>query len=288
MKMIRIAVLPALVTLGNAVSGFAAIAILFRVAAAPAGASAAQRLLPYEMAGLLVFLAMVFDAIDGRIARIARATSDFGGQLDSLADAVSFGAAPALLAYRLFMELVPVEQTMPSLTLHRLAVVLAAVYFACALLRLARFNVENVHDEEAHLAFRGLPTPAAAGAVAGLVILIVDLRGGDGHEPLARYLAWALPAALLALGILMVSTVRYTHLLNQLIRGRRPLGYVIQILICIALVWFLQEKALAALFVAYAVSGPVVLLYRKCVRPRRAATTASAVTLEHKDDSLHA
>jgi len=269
MKMPNIAVLPALVTLGNAICGFAAIVTLAVMPqAGPAGERLPEVFAAFTTAGLLILLAMVFDALDGRVARFARATSDFGGQLDSLSDAVSFGAAPALLGYRVFATMVH------DPLLQRLAMVLAAVYFACTLLRLARFNVENVQDEEAHLSFRGLPSPAAAGAVASAAILIADLRPEPFYPRLGAALAWSVPAMLLVLAILMVSTVRYSHVLNQLIRGRRPLSYILQIVICIALVWFLREKALALLFIGYVLSGPVVLLYRRVVPARRASPAA--------------
>jgi CDP-diacylglycerol--serine O-phosphatidyltransferase len=279
MKMPNIAVLPALVTLGNGVCGFAAVALLLRTPLADATGDAARPLANFATAGLLVFLAMIFDALDGRVARFARATSDFGGQLDSLCDAVSFGAAPALLAFRLFAD------SVSSPAFHRLAVVLAVLYFACTLLRLARFNVENLHDEEAHMAFRGLPSPAAAGAVASLVVLIVDFRQGDLRGNLGTALVWVLPAALLILGLLMVSTIRYAHLLNQLIRGRRPISHVIEIFICIALIWFLQEKALAALFCAYVVSGPAMMVYRR-LRLARSIHAARMPAADHRDESL--
>jgi CDP-diacylglycerol--serine O-phosphatidyltransferase len=272
MKLRSIAVLPALVTLGNAVCGMVAIGVLLRAGPLDATAAAAgPQLRALTTAGLLILLAMVFDALDGRVARFARATSDFGGQLDSLCDGVSFGAAPALLAYRVFADAVH------SGPLVRLAIVTAAVYMACALVRLARFNVENVHDEEAHMAFRGLPSPAAAGAVASLAILLPEVWARTGPGPLATAIIWSLPVLLLGLGVLMVSTIRYTHVLNQLIRGRRPLSHLIQIVICIALVAFLQEKVLALLFLGYVFSGPAILIYRKAAHAVRSGRSRAKV-----------
>jgi len=277
MKMPNIAVLPALVTLGNAICGFAAIVTLARAPQpGPGGEDLGPALAAFTSAGLLIFLAMVFDALDGRVARFARATSDFGGQLDSLSDAVSFGAAPALLGYRIFVCMIA------DPACQRLALVLAAVYFACTLLRLARFNVENVQDEEAHMWFRGLPSPAAAGAVASVAILIAEFWREPVGPQAGMVLVWSMLVMLLLLGVLMVSALRYSHLLNQLIRGRRPLSYVLQILMCIALVWFLQEKALALLFVGYVLSGPVIVLYRKVVPVRR---ESPPVVSKSEDDS---
>jgi CDP-diacylglycerol--serine O-phosphatidyltransferase len=204
------------------------------------------------------------------VARFARVTSDFGGQLDSLSDAISFGVAPAVLAYRMFFDVVPNNIIAGhSFPFQRIAMALGAAYAGCALMRLARFNVENVHDEEAHLSFRGLPSPAAAGAVTSLCILILYLWRDQEYPDLAKYLLWAMPAVLLVTGLLMVSTVRYVHLVNQLIRGRRPLSYVVQIIFVVVLLLLLHEKAFALLFVAYALSGPILLLYRKLTHAGR-------------------
>lgn len=245
MKMTRIAVLPSLVTLGNAVSGLVAVALLMKDQP------------DYAAAGYVIFLGMIFDALDGRVARFARVTSDFGGQLDSLSDAITFGAAPALLAHRMFMS----DVANPAF--QRLTLALAAVYMGCALLRLARFNVENVHDEEAHMVFRGLPSPAAAGALASLVILVASFRSQGILPEFGRIIVWSLPGAMLVLGLLMVSNIHYSHLLNQLVRGRRPLSHIVQIIVAIALVVFLQERAIAPIFVIYALSGPVKWLWTR-------------------------
>lgn len=281
MRMPNIAVLPSLVTLGNAVCGFAAIGVMLK---APhldlLLADNSRALAAINTAGFLILLAMVFDALDGRVARFTRATSDFGGQLDSLSDAVSFGAAPALLAYRLFVD------TVENPAFHRLAIVMAAVYACCAILRLARFNVENVHDEEAHMWFRGLPSPAAAGAIAGLVILVPELWTLEAYPQLSMVVIWSLPLVLLVVGALMVSNVRYSHLVNHMIRGRRPLSYVLQVLICIALVFFLQEKVLALLFIGYVLSGPAALVLRRLIPARRGhPVVPPAADADHKQDA---
>lgn len=256
MKLMRIAVLPSLVTLGNAVCGLVAVALLMKDEPA------------YAAAGYVIFLGMIFDALDGRVARFARVTSDFGGQLDSLSDGITFGAAPALLAHRLFMS----EIGNPAF--QRLTLALAAVYMGCALLRLARFNVENVHDEEAHMVFRGLPSPAAAGALVSLVILVSSFRAQGIMPEVARGIIWALPGAMLVLGLLMVSNVHYSHLLNQLVRGRRPLSHIVQIILVIALLAFLQERAIAPIFVVYALSGPGKWLWSRLASLGRKRSSA--------------
>ena len=119
------------------------------------------------LSGWLIFVAMIFDGLDGYVARLSRTASDFGAQLDSLCDVVSFGVAPGFLLVKMC----------PQFTyLHRQAVwVIAAAFAACAALRLARFNVETSDDDD-HLYFSGLPSPAAAAVIAGFAIMFYTLR----------------------------------------------------------------------------------------------------------------
>jgi len=268
MKIPRVAILPSLCTLGNALCGFAALTFTSKALLAP---DAVHALGPGEVkwAGYFVILAMVFDALDGRLARFARVTSDFGGQLDSVADAVSFGVAPAFLMNRVFVE--SLHDSVPTgyLGLLRIAWVCAAVYLGCALIRLARFNVENVHDEEAHLSFRGLPSPAAAGALVSVIIVMAEFWREGQHDLAACIMLWTMPVVAVILGLLMVSNFRYSHLLNQFVRGRRPVGHLVMLILAIAMAFVLREVVLPVGFGAYALSGPAVALWRR-VRPRRA------------------
>ena len=120
---------------------------------------------------------MVFDALDGRLARFTRHTTDFGGQLDSLADVISFGAAPAFLALQVFRT--ASGTTTPATCSRRSSPgsiwAIGALYLSCAAIRLARFNVSNEHGEQHHFSFLGLPSPGAGGAVAALVLMQQDL-----------------------------------------------------------------------------------------------------------------
>src|SRR5205814_10726474 len=147
-------------------------------------------------------LSMVFDALDGRLARFARHTTDFGGQLDSLADAVSFGAAPAFIALQLFHFEVPNA----NVVLSRLIWAIGALYFCCAAIRLARFNVSNKHGEQHHFSFLGLPSPGAAGAVAAWILMQQDLE--QSFPAPARVALFIMPLIVLATGLLMVSDIR--------------------------------------------------------------------------------
>jgi len=271
MRFPRVAILPSLCTLGNALCGFAALTFTTKALLAP---DAVHALGPGDVkwAGYFIILAMIFDALDGRLARFARATSDFGGQLDSVADAVSFGVAPAFLMNRVFVE--SLRGTMPAefVEVLRVAWVCAAVYLSCALIRLARFNVENVHEEEAHLSFRGLPSPAAAGALVSLIIVLAECWRKGQHDAAAGVLLWATPVAAVVLGILMVSNLRYSHVLNQFLRGRRPVSHLVRVLMLIAMTFVLREAILTVGFGAYALSGPAQALWR-CFRPRRRDVT---------------
>src|SRR5215211_4943780 len=178
--------LPSLATLGNAVCGFGAMYVAaLTVGGLEHGGGTfifrdplTNRLATegFTAACYLIFAAMLFDALDGRLARWTRHTTDFGGQLDSLADVVSFGAAPAFIALQLFrVEVLDVHRDVP-LFLARLNWAIGALYFSCAAMRLARFNVSNEHGEQHHFSFLGLPSPGAGGAVVAWILMQQDLR----------------------------------------------------------------------------------------------------------------
>jgi CDP-diacylglycerol--serine O-phosphatidyltransferase len=256
MRIPRVLVLPSVCTLANALCGFGAITLMTH---ALIGVEAPNTIGPTDVkwAGYLVLLAMAFDALDGRLARFARATSDFGGQLDSLADAVSFGAAPAFLMNRVVVESLRAAVPEALEDVLRVAWVCAAVYLGCTLIRLARFNVENVHEEEAHMHFKGLPSPAAAGALVSLIIVLADFMEEGTHPRIAGVMLWVLPIVAAVLGLLMVSGIRYSHLLNVFVRRRRPISHLVLLLLGILMVVVLREVILPLGFGAYALSGPV-------------------------------
>jgi CDP-diacylglycerol--serine O-phosphatidyltransferase len=263
MRLKRVSILASLCTLGNALCGFAAITLTTKALQVSDEAHAVFRN-EIKWAAYFIILAMAFDALDGRLARFARATSDFGGQLDSLADALSFGLAPAFLMNRVVVEglsdyLAPVG----LVDLLKAVWVCGAIYMGCALIRLARFNVENVHEEEAHMSFKGLPSPAAAGAVVSLIIVLTDFWPEVEPGYSACAILWALPPVTVLLGLLMVSNVRYSHMLNQFVRGRRPISHLVLVVLCLALAFVLREIMLPVGFGGYALSGPVLAIYRK-------------------------
>ena len=266
--------LPSLATLGNAVCGFGA---MYVAAMAATGINSAMGPLiyrdpvakwlgihPFAAAAYLIFFAMIFDALDGRLARFTRHTTDFGGQLDSLADVVSFGAAPAFIALQVFKLQGP-EVWLP---VSRLVWAIGAIYFSCAALRLARFNVSNEHGEQHHYSFLGLPSPGAGGAVAAFILMQQDLRSNH-FDRLSDLCIWLLPIIVLGTGLLMVSGIRYPHLVNRYLRGKRSLARLLLVLglILLLVVWHQYTLGLGAL--AYALWGPVSWAYVK-FRPRPA------------------
>jgi CDP-diacylglycerol--serine O-phosphatidyltransferase len=269
--------LPSMATLGNAICGFAAIYIagLDRSPTAPSPDPLTDYFTKYNFvaAAYMIFVAMIFDALDGRLARFTRHTTDFGGQLDSLADAVSFGAAPAMIALELFKSYHP--NAIPGFS--RLIWAFGALYMACALMRLARFNVSNEHGEQHHFSFLGLPSPGAAGAVAAFILMQQDLANDPWHghftgaaTMLANILIYVLPAVVVATGLLMVSNIRYPHLVNRYLRGRKSMARLISVVILVLLIVVAHRYILGVGCLLYALWGPISW---GLVRARRQALT---------------
>jgi CDP-diacylglycerol--serine O-phosphatidyltransferase len=284
-RLAAVATLPTMMTLGNLLCGFGAIyCAILSVQADGADLSRLtfrsallERMMPTYLAvgAYLVFASLVFDALDGRLARLTRRTSDFGGQLDSLADMVSFGVAPAALVLCLAMPLLREQSDaiMGGKLYWRMAWVAAAVYVACAAMRLARFNVENVHDESAHLSFRGLPAPGAGATLAALIVLHEEVIRVE-MQWASRWLVLAVPVAAFVLGLVMVSSLRYVHLVNVYLRGRRPISHLVALVIVVTLVWVVPQLVVAVVIVGYAVSAPIAALWRRLTgqaRPKAAS-----------------
>ncbi|MFH0965095.1 MAG: CDP-diacylglycerol--serine O-phosphatidyltransferase [Planctomycetota bacterium] len=202
----------------------------------------------------LILIAMLFDALDGRIARFTKAATQFGGELDSLADVITFGAAPAVLAFVFLVNSIR-EPFNNSPVLY----FLVAVFPMCAALRLARFNVENDPDEASHSFFKGLPAPAAAGTVASLVLLhLWLLRTFSFYESHQAWLpTYVLPLMVVALSLLMVSTWKYSHIANKVFGQQRSFFFVVLFIFLCILAAHLPEVMLALGFLVYATSGVV-------------------------------
>ena len=257
------AVVPTLLTLGNAVCGFGS--ITFAAKLAP-GATEGNELL---IASLLILAAMVFDMLDGHAARLTHMTSDFGAQLDSLCDVISFGVAPAFVMLK-FPQIHHVYHP-------RLLWVIAVLYMVCAVLRLARFNVET-GEEDSHQSFSGLPTPAAAGAVAAMAIALPRLE--ELSDPAASRISQAigsgltgavalgLPVVMLVLACLMVSRIRYPHVFNQLFRGRRNFRHLVQLIFAIVAIFAVHELAVPLVFFYFAFGSPIRAFWTEIIARR--------------------
>jgi CDP-diacylglycerol--serine O-phosphatidyltransferase len=258
-------VLPSALTLGNLLCGFAAIFYASR----PAHLSGGEANLvlgywtPLTVAGSLVFIGMIFDALDGRVARMTRQTSELGEQLDSMADMVTFGVAPAFCVIQLVDIGVPfLGAARVDTYFDRAVLVIAGVYAACCALRLARYNIEIDNPEEIdHLSFKGLPSPAAAGTVASLVLLHQSLIADHATLGLVTGVGMVLITLLTAVG--MVSTMRYPHLLNRYLRGRAPFHIIATAVLLLIPLLLELHITIAVAFVAYALSTPVVLIVFK-------------------------
>lgn len=205
----------------------------------------------FEVAAIAIFVAMLLDGIDGRVARMTNTQSDFGAEFDSLADMVSFGLAPALIVYLWALS-----------SLGKIGWLVSFIYVACGALRLARFNTQAEHSDKNY--FQGLASPAAAAIVAGLIW---------NGELVQQYLTMsqlqvvALVTTFFA-GILMVSNVRYHSFKGVNWRSKVP--FVTILMFVFALVFVSAEPALVlfGIFFVYALSGPALTLI--LLRRRRA------------------
>ena len=209
----------------------------------------------FEAAAVAIFVAMVADGIDGRVARLTNTQSEFGVQYDSLSDMVCFGLAPALVMYEWAL------QSMISVGWAKLGWLAAFIYTASAALRLARFNAQVATAEKSY--FRGLPSPSAAAVLAGLVWVGADL-GFDGETLV--YPAFVLT---ITMGLLMVSNIRYYSFKEVNFRNRVSFVAILLVVLVYAFASIDPPKVLFTGFLVYAVSGVVYTLIG--IRNRRRA-----------------
>lgn len=277
-RLVGIHLLPAAATLGNLLCGFLAVfACLLSVRAEFAEHYNIQprvflprfeQLFPTHIAAgaYLIVLAMIFDALDGRLARLTRRTSEFGAQLDSIADIVSFGVAPAALLVTLLLrpELAAAQAAAPLQL--RIGMLVALLYISCAAIRLARYNAENLRSESAQRAFSGLPSPGAAAAVVALLALHEHLRD-SGFEAWgvdwADASRWVLVATYVGVGLLMVTRLDYVHVFNVYFRRKHPPTHLIWLVLLLALGWTSFELLLVVLAYAYVLSGIILALWTR-------------------------
>ena len=195
----------------------------------------------FTVAAATVFVAMVLDGLDGRVARMTNTQSAFGAEYDSLSDMVAFGLAPAIIAYQWALS-----------ELGNVGLTIAFIYVACAALRLARFNTQiGIVDKRW---FIGLASPAAAGVVAGVVWALSDNGVGAVDLPVAVIILFAVLVALS--GMLMVSNIKYYSFKDLDLKGRVPFVAILVVVLAFAVVFSDPPRILLLLFLVYALSGP--------------------------------
>jgi CDP-diacylglycerol--serine O-phosphatidyltransferase len=195
----------------------------------------------FDTAAIAIFVAMVADGLDGRVARLTNTQSAFGGEYDSLSDMAAFGIAPALVIY-----------SWSLFHLGKLGWLAAFVYAATTALRLARFNTIVTEKEY----FQGLPCPSAAGIIASLVWL------GSSYEVDGTTLAVPISFMTIIVAALMVSTIRYSSFKTIDFKGRVPFVTVVIAIFVIAGIALEPPEALFSLFSLYVISGPLLTLWR--------------------------
>ena len=224
----------------------------------------------FELAAIGIFVAAVLDSLDGRVARMTNSQSAFGEQMDSLCDMVSFGAAPALIMYEWALRDLGKPGWIP-----------AFVYIAGAALRLARFNVNiGVVDKRF---FQGLPSPAAAALVMGLIWVMDDAGFRAVHT--IPWLAWTAFGVTLFAGLSMVTNAPFYSF--KVVGGRNtvPFAVIVAIALGIALVALDPPRVLFALFCAYGLSGYAVYVWRKS--KGKPASMIAISTDEPDEKGLH-
>ena len=230
---------------------------LFTVAALFAGfyAIVAATKGSFDLAAMAIFVAMLLDALDGRIARLTHSQSEFGAQMDSLSDMVCFGVSPALVLYEWSL-----------VAMGKPGWLVAFFYAVCTALRLARFNSQSQQTNKRY--FQGLATPAAAGVVASMIWFCTEFNIVGTDYGLAVIIV------ALVLGFLMVSTIRYRSFKDLDVRGKVPFIVLLIIALGLVLISFDPPAVLLAIFGAYTVSGPIATLWG--LRKKRATRRQKA------------
>jgi CDP-diacylglycerol--serine O-phosphatidyltransferase len=220
----------------------------------------------YALAGYMIFLGMIADVLDGHVARISKSVSGFGAQLDSLCDVISFGIAPAFLMLKLvevYVHSYQSENYRYAQFFGKLVYLIAIIYAMCALIRLARFNVENKEDDAFHLNFAGLPSPPAAGLIVSIVIFhqdflpkVIECTNG-AFSVLDLAIIWILPVITLTAGLLMVTRIPYRHVMNRLLRGKKSFSTFLLVVFALLLVIWSIQLAMVLGFLIFMLYGVI-------------------------------
>jgi CDP-diacylglycerol--serine O-phosphatidyltransferase len=239
-------ILPSLLTVGNIFCGY------YAIISAMHGS--------YDHAAQAIGVAIILDSLDGKIARLTNSTSGFGLQLDSLADVISFGIAPSILAFCWGFQSVD----------YSLGWIAAFTFTICGAMRLARFNVQAGNLKH----FVGLPIPAGGGAIAAIVHFFSDpIRNPVGSNLMV--------AAVFLLAFLMISTIRYSSM-KHLTLGKKSHFTILVMALLLALIVYLSKPTLLALAVAYVISGPVSRIYGILRRKKPGEEMKLADSMQHR------
>lgn len=195
----------------------------------------------FEQAAVAIFIAMVLDGLDGRVARMTNTQSEFGAEYDSLADMVSFGMAPALVMFQWALQ-----------GMGKVGWLAAFIYVAAAALRLARFNTQVAVADKRY--FQGLASPAAAAVIAGAVWV------GDDYQLSGVVLNWGATILTILAGVLMVSNIRYYSFKTLDLKGKVPFVALLIVVLIFVLISIDPPQVLWSVFVLYALSGPVLTI----------------------------
>lgn len=262
-RKLPVSVFPTLLTLGNVLCGFMAIFYASRTE----HTDFPFDWTPLTFASIAIFMGMLFDGLDGRVARMTNSTSAFGEQLDSMADMVTFGVAPAFIAIQLVEAGVPYISDSADHFFGRATLIIAMIYVACAALRLARYTVaaSEKHSIDPSV-FTGLPSPGAAGTVASLALLHQHVLYGIDAIPADSWIVEAarigMVAVMLLTALAMVSKLPYTHVMNRYLRDRAKVGTVAMYVIVTLLLFIVPQWTLAFGFAGYALSAPAWWAWR--------------------------
>ena len=250
----KIYLLPNLMTAGNLFCGFAAVRSIIEGKIAGEVGSDALVSGRYKEAIAWILGACVFDLLDGRLARLGGRESPFGREFDSLADVVSFGVAPALLAYDIVLH-----------DFHKTGWVIAFFYLLCGTLRLARFNciAADPAHKNASKDFEGFPIPAAAGVIASLTLLMLWVN--EGQREIGNW-KFGLPALMIFLSVLMFSRVRYPSFKAVNWRTERSLPAFLALIVVLIVTAMNYQWMPAVLFVSFLIYGFVRPFVSKALR----------------------
>ncbi|MBI1761593.1 MAG: CDP-diacylglycerol--serine O-phosphatidyltransferase [Acidobacteria bacterium] len=273
-------IIPSAFTIGNILCGFYAVinsAKAFQNLAAPEAAHL------FDKAAIAIGVAVLFDGLDGRIARMTKTTSEFGVELDSIADVVTFGVAPAVLAYTWGYG--------STIGLEKWSWAISFFFLICGALRLARFNVMARSPKFAQPGntpkldkryFVGLPIPPAAGMLAA-VVHFAPLPIAMYSPPQKEFLSWSLLAGMGFLAVLMVSTLRYTSFKDIGFQSNKPFIALPLFSLLLALIWFHSQLMLLVLSFGYVIHGPLLKLlglFGRLRQPSKSKTNEASGSIE--------